>query len=159
MWHDQSMAYQWPLGDLDGERLLADWRWLCPQKVTLINRNEFGDLFLRDEKGEIFRLDVASGNFSRIAESESQFLELSTEVENLEEWFAESATRAAAERGLIPGPGQCIGFSVPLVFAQSGSPETAYIADIYDHIGFLGDLHRQIAAMPDGARVRLTVKR
>jgi hypothetical protein len=112
------MTYQWPMGDLDGERLLRDWRWLCPQKVTLINRNAFGDMFLRDEQGRIFRLDVSIGSISLIAESESQFLVLSENADHIEEWFAASDARAFAERGLIPGANQCIGFSVPLVWPK-----------------------------------------
>ena len=151
------MAYQWPVGDLDGERLLANWRWRCPQAVTLINRNAYGDLFLRDEEGKVFWLDVAIGSLSQIASSESQVLALSENADKLEEWFAESDARTAAAEGLIPGPSQCIGFSVPLVFAESASANTAYIADIYDHIGFLGDLHKQIATMPDGAKLKLTI--
>jgi hypothetical protein len=137
------MAHQWPVGDLDGERLLASWRWLCPQQVTPINRNVYGDLFLRDEEGKVFWLDVAGGSLSQIADSESQFLDLSEDDDKLEEWLSESDARAAAEQGLIPGPNQCIGFSVPLVFAESASANKAYIADIYDHVGFLGDLHKQ----------------
>jgi hypothetical protein len=158
IWHDQWMANQWPVDVLDVERLLVDWRWLCPQTVTLINRSAYGDLFLRDEAGTVFWLDLATGSLSQIADSEPQFLALSEDADKLEEWFAESDTRDAAERGLIPGPSQCIGFSVPLVFAESASENMAYIVDIYDHVGFLGDLHRQIATMPDGAKVKLIIK-
>jgi hypothetical protein len=61
------MAHLWPVDDLDVERLLADWRWLCPQKLALIDRNAFGDLFLRDEEGRVFRLNVAVGSLSLIA--------------------------------------------------------------------------------------------
>lgn len=50
-------------------------------------------------------------------------------------------------------------FSVPLVFAESGSPDTPYVADLYEHISFLGDLNRQISSLPDGAKVRIRVKR
>ena len=153
------MAHQRPVDDLDVERLLADWRWLCPQKLMLINRNAFGDMFLSDEKGRVFWLNVAVGCMSLIANCEAEFLKMSDDADKIQEWFAESDEQAAAKRGLIPGPCQCIGFSVPLVFAQSGSPETAYVADIYEHIGFLGDLHRQIATLPDGAKVRLRVTR
>jgi hypothetical protein len=153
------MEYRWPVGDLDEERLLSDWRWLCPQKLTLINRNAFGDLFLRDEEGKVFWLDVAIGSFSLIAQSESEFFVLSEDADKREKWFAESDARSAAVRGLLPGPNQCIGFSVPLVLAESGSPDTAYVANIYEHIGFLGDLHRQIATTPDGTKVKLTIKR
>ena len=138
--------------------MLLNWRWLCPQKVTLINRNAYGDLFLRDEAGRVFWLDVAIGRLSQIADSETRFLALCENADNRKEWFAESDARNAVEHGLIPGPSQCIGFSVPLVFAESASGNEAYIADIYDHVGFLGDLHKQIATMPDGAKVELIIK-
>ena len=152
------MANQWQVSDLEIERLLLHWRWLCPQQVTLIDRNAYGDLFLRDEEGRMLWLDVANGSLSRIADSESQFHALSEGSDKLEEWFAESDTRDAADRGLTPGQSQCIGFSVPLVFAQSGSGNNAYIADIYDYVGFLGDLHQQIAKMPDGTKVKFIVE-
>jgi hypothetical protein len=143
---------------LDSERLLRDWRWLCPQSLTVIDRNAFGDLFLTDEGGSVRMLDVGSGELAIIAESVREFTALSKTPEKQESWFAQDAASAAAERGLIPGPGRCIGFSTPVVFAESKGLDCAYIADIYDHVGFLGDIHRQIAALPDGADVRLVVK-
>jgi hypothetical protein len=48
---------------------------------------------------------------------------------------------------------------VPLIFAESGSPDTPYVADLYEHISFLGDLNRQISSLPDGAKVPIRVKR
>ncbi len=47
----------------------------------------------------------------------------------------------------------------PLIFAESGSPDTPYVADLYENISFLGDLNRQISSLPDGAKVRIRVKR
>jgi len=47
-----------------------------------------------------------------------------------------------------------IGFSVPLTFAESGSPDP-FVADLYEHISFLGDLNRQISSLPDGQRFGL----
>jgi hypothetical protein len=143
---------------LDSERLLGDWRWLCPQALTVIDKNAFGDLFLTDEGGIVHMLNVGSGEFTPIAESVSAFWALAKTPEKQESWFAQDATAAAAKRGLIPGSLQCIGFSTPVVFAESKGLDCAYIADIYDHVGFLGDVHRQIAALPDGAEVRLVAK-
>jgi hypothetical protein len=34
---------------LETERLLAEWRWLCPSRLSLVARNVFGELFLQDE--------------------------------------------------------------------------------------------------------------
>jgi hypothetical protein len=126
--------------------------------MALIARNAFADLFLRDESGEIYCLDVAVGKLARVADSEVQFRELAAMPEKRSEWFAELEEHASAARGLNPNATQCIGFSVPLVFAQCGSPSnTPYIADLHEHVSFLGDLHRQISEVPDEGKVRLVV--
>lgn len=54
---------------LSVEKLLSDWRWLCPQPLTLVARNAFGDLFLRDEQDRILWLNIAIGRISEVAES------------------------------------------------------------------------------------------
>jgi len=145
--------------NLDVERLLADWRWLVPNRMTLLARNAFGDLFLRDDSGSVVWLEVATGKVTTVADSEAQFRTIATIPEKREEWFAERDEQAAAARGLTPDTTQCIGFSMPIVFAESGSPATAYVADLYEHVSFLGDLNRQVAKMPDGTKVRLVIGR
>lgn len=143
---------------LDSERLLREWRWLCPQSLIVIDKNAFGDLFLTDEAGRVHILDVGSGDFTLIAESVPEFRTLAVTPEKQEEWFQDEAVNAAKERDLIPGPGQCIGFSTPVVFAEGGGLDSAYIADLYEHVGFLGDIHKQISTLPGGAKVRLVVQ-
>jgi hypothetical protein len=43
---------------LDLNRLLEPWLWLCAQRVTLVARNGFGDLFFRTVEGKVLRLNV-----------------------------------------------------------------------------------------------------
>jgi hypothetical protein len=88
VWQYSGMAQASDSETLDSERLLCYWRWLCPQSLTVIQRNAFGDLFLRDEVGRVHMLDVGSGNFSLIAESVLEFTELAMTPEGREEWFA-----------------------------------------------------------------------
>ncbi len=152
------MEHRFAVDHLDIERLLAGWRWLCPESMTLVARNAFADLFLRDHAGRLFKLDMAIGKLIKVADSEAQFRELAKTPEKREEWFAESDERAAEARGLKPNADQCIGFSVPPMFAESGSSNTPFVIDIYDHVGFLGDLHRQVSALPDGTKIRLQVR-
>jgi hypothetical protein len=103
----------------------------------------------------VLRLDVTSGKLAEVAHSESHFYDLLKEPGNRAAWFAEAELEAS---GLKPNDAQCIGFKVPLVFAESADvPENAYVADVYEHVSFLGDLHRQIAEEPNGARVRLRI--
>jgi hypothetical protein len=64
------MALWFDVADLDVDRLLADWRWLCPEQMTLVARNAFGDLFLCNEAGNIFWLDCAIEKLTKVAGSE-----------------------------------------------------------------------------------------
>jgi hypothetical protein len=141
--------------DLEIDRLLSDWRWLCPSQMTLVARNVFGELFLQDEAGAVFWLNTTTGKLSRVSNSHSEFLEMAETTDKRREWFVEQEAQSYAQRGLVPSSTQCIGFGVPAVFAEGGTPDTAFIADIYEHVSFLGDLHRQIATLPDGNKIRL----
>ena len=53
-------------------------------------------------------------------------------------WFVAQETEAYGNRGLVPSASQRVGFGVPAVFAEGGTPDT-FVADIYEHISFLGD--------------------
>lgn len=143
---------------LDVSRLLEQWRWLCDQSVTLVARNGFGDLFLRTNDGKILWLNVGCGTLTEIAESELGFEHALEESAERELWFAEGQLVAFAEQGLKLNDLQCIGFKTPVVFAESRSvPDNAYVADLYEQVSFLGDLHRQIADVPNGGKVRVKI--
>jgi hypothetical protein len=143
---------------LDVSRLLEQWRWLCGQSVTLVARNGFGDMFLRTNDRKILWLNVGDGTLTEIAESELGFEHALAESEKRELWFAERQLVAFAEQGLKPNDLQCIGFKTPVVFAESrGVPKNAYVADLYEQVSCLGDLHRQIADVPNGGKVRLRI--
>jgi hypothetical protein len=144
---------------LSVERLLKSWRWLCPERLSLVARNAFGDLFLQDDGGNIMWLDVAIGRVTHVANSCETFRAYIATEELRKRWFAVRDETQAASRGLAPGLEQCIGFSIPLVFAESGYTENPYVADLYDHVSFLGDLHRQVAELPEGAKVKLVIKK
>ena len=142
---------------IEVERLLSGWRWLCPAQMSLLARNVFRELFLQDEAGSVLWLNTTVGKLSKVANSKVEFLEMAETGQKRREWFVEQEAVAYANRGLVPNSSQCIGFGVPAVFDEGGTPDTAFIADIYEHISFLGDLHQQIATLPDGSKVRLRV--
>ena len=152
---DDIFAQAFRVEALSIDRLLADWRWLCPGAYTLIARNAFGDLFLINSDGKVIWLQVAIGQITEIADSKSQFLDLLEHNSNREIWLAENDAKCASEMGLKPGLTQCIGFKIPVVFSESGdAPDNAYVADLYEQVSFLGDLHRQITNAPDGTKIR-----
>jgi hypothetical protein len=144
-----------PVRHLDVDRLLAEWRWLCPAKMQLIARNAFGDLFLCDEGGHVHWLDVGAGRLEKLTDSEEQFHACLQVEEFRERWFGEVAEENAANRGLVPNTNQCIAFAVPIVFKEGGKDNKPYIIDLYEGVSFLGDLHQQLLGVSDGEKVRL----
>ncbi|HEY6266810.1 MAG TPA: hypothetical protein VIX11_00810 [Candidatus Acidoferrum sp.] len=142
---------------LDVDRLLSAWRWLYPQPLALVAKSAFGDLFLRDEAGKVFKLDIAIGQMTEVAGSEIEFRDLARAQEKREQWFAEKDELAAIEHGLKPNHDQCIAFKTPIVFAEAGTPNNAYVGSLYEQVSFLGDLHRQLSQLPDGSKVQLRV--
>jgi hypothetical protein len=152
------MEHKFGVENLEVDVLLSNWRWLCPNPVTLVARSAFGDLFLRDDAGSVFWLDVAVGSLTKISDSESEFREMAKTDENRQKWFAEADVQAAGQRGLKPDQKQCIAFKTPLVLAKPGVPNPAYIADLYEYVSLLGDVNRQIADLPDGSKVPLEIE-
>ena len=153
------MAGYFLVDHLDVDRLLSEWRWLCPQSMGLVAKSAFGDLFLHDETGKVFKLDIAIGKLTEVAQSETEFRKLACTKEKREEWFAESDELAAMERGLKPDQDQCIAFKIPIVFTEGGSPDNAYVGSLYERASFLGDLNRQLSQLPDGSKVRLRIQK
>jgi hypothetical protein len=157
------MPREWayPYFDIDGlssERLLATWRWFCPQAIQLVAVDAFGDLFLEDAEGLILRLNCRLGQLERIANNRSEFRSGADKNELRQEWFEEDAAIALAEKGFPVFKGKCIGYKTPIVFREaSASADNTYIAGIEEYVAFLGDLHSQLTDVPDGGRVRIII--
>src|SRR4051812_11533489 len=84
---------------VDVERLLVNWRWLCPSAKKLVARSAFGDLFLCDESGQVQQLDVSRGKLRKVADSEIQFQHLLETPQNRDEWFGEKNEQGFSEKG------------------------------------------------------------
>jgi len=144
--------------DLSVESLLQEWRWLCPHNVRLVAVNAFGDLFLEDERGAVLRLDTSGGRLEPISASVGAFKESAPSVQNRKEWFLEDIEQSLIEQGFRLQKGKCLGYKVPIVFSESnGGAANVYVADLYEYVSFLGNLHLQMRNTPDGQKVRLIV--
>jgi hypothetical protein len=152
----------YPCFDIDGiatERLLREWKWLAPGEFELLAVNAFGDLFLRDFQGSVHRLDVTSGTISSIATSSEEFREAAKDTEKKRGWLLEELTEQAERKGCSPGKGQCVGGKIPFVFAQSANAlDNLYVADLYEYVSLMGELHSQIKTVSDRGQVRIRVQ-
>jgi hypothetical protein len=146
------------IGGIPVERLLDEWEWLVNGKFGLLAVNAFGGLFLEDTQGTVHRLDVTGGTMSMIASSSEEFTKAASSGK-AGKWLLDDLLAQAEQRGLHPHKGQCIGYKIPLVFKESASAaDNTYVADLYEYVAFMGDLHGQIRDVADRGQVRMRVE-
>jgi len=152
----------YPCFDIDGislEALLREWKWLAPGEFSLLALNAFGDLFLKDGDGTVHRLDITAGRMDAVANSEEEFRAAANDLRTKKEWFLIDEAEEASRKGYRPGRGQCAGSKIPWVFKDSAiMPDNLYVADLYEYVSFMGDLHGQIKDVSDGGQARIKIQ-
>jgi hypothetical protein len=112
-----------------------------------------------DDIGNIVRLEVSVGRVTQIATSVEQFLSMAGTESKQQEWFAKEDAMQFAKKGLIPNQEQCIAFKIPVVFSEcANTTNNAYVGNLYEYVSYLGSIHRQIAELPDGSKIKLRIQ-
>jgi hypothetical protein len=138
---------------LDCERLLQDWRWLVPHGLRAFELTLFGDWFFEDNPGRVLFLDTVAGTLSEIAPTRDAFLRLREARENFEQWYMPDLALLCLERGLRPGPGQCLSFKLPPVLSGSLDPENVEVCDLMVHESITAQIHHGVKDLPEGTRI------
>jgi hypothetical protein len=143
---------------LDCNRLLSDWRWLVPESLRPFSLTIFGDWFLEDSVGRVIFLDTVAATLSKIAPSQQAFLAERAKQENLDHWFMADLAMLCWERGLQPGPGQCLSFTIPPVLGGPLDVDNVEVCDLMVHESVLAQIHRGVRDLPEGTKIdRLVV--
>jgi hypothetical protein len=140
---------------LDWAVLLEEWSWLLPadSKVLLLTRA--GDLFLQLADRSVHMLDVGVGELQRVAADQKEFDEMISNPKVAREWLMIPIVDQLVASGLGLGLEQCYGFRKLPIFGGTYSAENRVVLPIREHLGASGSLHRQVADLPDGAKVRI----
>lgn len=144
--------------DQDGknwEELLS--RWTMPELFILWLVNRFGDLFMVYGDGSVHMLDVGSGTFSRLANSQDQFAELLDTGENADVWLMIGFVDACVAAGIRLGPNQCYGYKIPPMLGGAYDVANVEPTDLSVHYSFLAEIHAQTKDLPDGTKIRAVI--
>jgi hypothetical protein len=116
----------------------------------------WGDVFL-DREGPIFWLNTGTGEISQVASNLDDF-RARLGGDRVDEWFLPSLVEQAHQAALHHVNGQCFTYATYPVFAE-GNNEVANIRVVpaREHFSLSGDLHKQIAHLADGDKVKITV--
>jgi hypothetical protein len=135
------------------DALLSDWRWLVSPDFTPILMTAFGDLFLRDQAGRIHFLDLMSGEFKQVAESQEEFDRLCEDRERRRSWFIGFLLMEVRKlRGELAA-GECYSCEIPLSLGGQLDAENFQRTDLHVHYSILGQLHQQTKHLPPGTKI------
>jgi hypothetical protein len=133
------------------------WRWKIGQPAKILLITLFGDMFFTNSTGEVLWLNTGTGEIQKVANSEDEFRNL-LQTDAAELWLLPELVRDLEAAGKVIAPQQCYTLITPPVFKE-GKYEVDNIAVVptAEHFRLSADLHKQIADLPDGARVRFKV--
>src|SRR5687768_2617031 len=141
-------------GHTDRAALLADWEWLIGPHRLPILVTALGHAFVQDTgDGTVHQLDTVFGDVEQVAASEDELRALLGDREFVIERLTAQLVADLRSAGLELGPGQVYAFRTPPALGGEVTVENAEVADLEVHLSLMGQLHRQIADLPEGTPI------
>ncbi len=133
------------------------WGWTGIQPEEVVGENDFGNLMIRDTQGKYWRLCPEDVYCKVIAENRAALDDLTSDQEFLADWYMTALTEQATEKyGPLPD-GRKYHLAIPGVLGGEYGIDNIRTVPQLEQIAFSGDVGRQIAELPEGAQVRLSV--
>jgi hypothetical protein len=138
------------------QALRSSWSWVLPEQYELVLFSIFGDVFFRGSTGHVFWLNTGTAETSVVATSLSEFQ--SALSENCTDWFLPHLVEKLHTDGKVPSAGECYTYAVLPIFVEGKyEPWNFRPVPAEQHFEQTAHIHREIAALPDGRRVRIAV--
>jgi hypothetical protein len=138
---------------VDLERGLESWDWICFNDLKPILVSSFGDIFFESPTGIQF-LDTIEGKLKRIASDRSDLQKQLSTVQGEDEFLLAGLVFAARERlHLCLQPGECYDFKVPPVLSGAISPENLQKMSFVVKLNICGQIHKQVKDLTPGTKI------
>lgn len=131
------------------------WTGLAPDQV--VGDNDFGHLIVKDLSARYWHLCPDDLSCRIIAHSRPELDALSRDQDFLKDWYMRALVREARDSlgPLRPGFKYCL--KIPGTLGGQYGGENLGVISLDELISASGCIARQIADLPDGSRVRLSV--
>ena len=144
--------------DIDLEDICSCWQWQLEQKKSLVLISKMGDMFLIGKDDGIYWLQTDCGDLTKIADSLEHFENLLHDEENVDNWFLPLVIEKLVNAGKMLKENQVYSYKVLPVIGGEYSVDNIEPADVSVHFAFSGQICEQIQNLPNGTRVKITVK-
>lgn len=139
---------------LDRDALLEGWHWLTGESQSPILLTASGNAFIQDvDTGTVSFLDLGEGDVTAIADSFDEFKSLLSDKEFISSYFDVQMVGDLRASGCLLSSGQIYSLTQPAVLGGEYALSNIVATDIDVHFSVSGQLHHQVAALPDGSPV------
>jgi hypothetical protein len=139
------------------DEVRSAWGWVGIEPVELIDDNDFGNLILKDVRGQYWRLCPEDLYCEIVACSREELERLSKDQEFLSDCYMRGLVDQAFQRlgALVPGRKYCL--KIPGVLGGEYGGDNLGMMSFDSLIRASGHIAQQIADLPDGASIKLSV--
>lgn len=140
------------------EAVKSAWGWCGIDPVEIVDVNLFGNLLVKTREGNYWRICPEELSATRVANSESELRSVTAAPEFAEDWNMFVLVEQAKSKLGQVGDGRCYCLKIPGVLGGAYDADNFGTISIGELASASGDMARQIADMPDGAKVKLVIK-
>jgi hypothetical protein len=152
-WNDLSVNFN----HIDENRLIESWSWLIGLNKKPILISSIGDLFLEDEEGFCYWLNVGEGIIEKVADNLNEFNTKLKNEEFVDEWFLIELIAELKRSGLELTEKKLFGYKTLPILGGEYKPENFELTDIEVHFELSGQIHKQIKDLPNGTKIEIKV--
>jgi hypothetical protein len=135
------------------DRLIGDWIWLIGNDKTPILVSAIGDLFLRDDKNNIFWLNLGEGKLNLVANGNEEFEGKLKDIDQVNEWFMIDLIEELKNSGQDLTDIQVYSYKKLPILGGDYSADNFEATDIEVHFCFAGQIHEQVKDLPPGTKI------
>jgi hypothetical protein len=118
----------------------------------------FGDVFYQSPDAAVYWLNTGTADTQCVASDRAEF-EAKLQSEESVDWLLPDLIEALEAEGKDRAPDHCYTYAILPIFAE-GEFETWNFkpVPVSQHFGLTAQIHRQIAELPDGAQVEISIE-
>ena len=141
------------------QAIAQGWSWKLGRPVEIIATNSFGNAIVRNEAGQYFRIIPEDWQCQLLATSAADLEEKRKQPDFIRDWqMLPLATRAEAAHGPL-AEGQVYYLVVPGLLGGKYAEENIRKISLVELLEYSGEMARQIDNVPDGAQVKIVLKK
>jgi hypothetical protein len=133
------------------------WGWVGIKPTLVVGDNDFGNLIVKDESGQYWRLCPEDLYCKVVAHNREELDELSQGQEFLRDWHMSTLVGQAKEQlgTLRPGYKYCL--KRPAVLGGQYGGSNLAVISLRELVAASGHMAKEIEGLPDGAQVKLQI--